>query len=204
MADIETTPDSRRAIAWHVSTIEIAQTFKTSTATIGKWVLAGMPKENKSIFDFRKAFAWWLEHIYANKDDKDQTEAKARRDYWVEKAKNLKVKNEMVCKTLIDADKVYGEFAARAQDLRTSLRSLKNRLAPVLEGKSREEIAQEIGVEMDKILSNYCRIGKFIEKLPDEIVAGLPKPTMKNTKPKKEKPEPVVAAKRPSKKKGKK
>jgi hypothetical protein len=63
-------------------------------------------------------------------------------------------------------DKVYPEWSQRAGDLRQSLLAMSSRLAPVLEGKSQDDIRSELKAEAIRMLESYCRDGAFCPQKP--------------------------------------
>ena len=56
-----------------------------------------------------------------------------------------------------------------------SFRALKYRLPPIVEGKSREDIQNELGKELNRILENYKRAGSFIPEGLEETLLSLQK-----------------------------
>ncbi len=78
------------------------------------------------------------------------------------RADNEELKRDRLKEKLIPKDRAIAEFVERAADLKTSLRALKHRLAPVLEGKSRDEIAEKLSTEIDDMLRGFVRAGRYI------------------------------------------
>lgn len=63
--------------------------------------------------------------------------------------------------TLISRDEVYREWAARVGEVKGGLLNFSQRLSPVLEFKSRTEIAQILEEEIWELLNRYARAGKY-------------------------------------------
>jgi len=62
--------------------------------------------------------------------------------------------------TLISRDEVYREWATRVGEVKGGLLNFSQRLSPVLEFKSRTEIAQILEEEIWELLNRYARAGK--------------------------------------------
>jgi hypothetical protein len=139
----------------------VAAFFDVTTATIGNWQKLGCPKVSKGCYNLKEIFVWWLEHIYKSKHE-TKGEKETRERFWAAKADNEELKRDHTKGKLILKDRVDQEFTERAADLRTTFRAYKYRLGPVLEGKSADEIMKILGDENDRILRNFCRLGRYI------------------------------------------
>lgn len=142
-------------------TITTAAFFGVSTMTISNWKQIGAPKTGRGLYDLKAMFDWWLENVYAPKNE--STAAKDTRErFWAAKADNEELKRDHTKGKLVSRERMVQEFSERAADLRTTFRAYKHRLGPVLEGKSADEIMKILGDENDRILRNFCRLGRYI------------------------------------------
>lgn len=141
-----------------------ADFFGVTIRCIQKWAKeGGMPKEAKGVYNLKKCFEWWKDNINVGVETSEEKEVRFR--YWKAKAEAEEIKIERIKGELIRKENVYGEFAKRCMDLKTTLRAFKYRLSSLLEGKGREEIMQILGSEVDEMLRGFCRNGSFqIEK----------------------------------------
>lgn len=152
----------------------VANFFDVSTMTIGNWYKMGLPKASRGKYNLRDCFKWWLENIYTPKNATQQAKTDHER-YMAAKADNEELKRDRLSEALILKDRVEAEFAARAADLKTTLRSLRFRLAPILEGKEREDIAHLMGGEIDLMLESFCRHGRYIVTPDSPAPSAKPK-----------------------------
>lgn len=138
---------------------QIAKLFRVTTMTIGNWQKLGLPKIAKNTYDLYKCFYWWEENINQGSSKKEDD---ARERYWFARAEAEEIKIARIKGELIKLDDVSGEFSQRAADLKTSLRALKYRISGILAGKNQEEIMEILETEIDEMLRNFCREGKYI------------------------------------------
>ena len=167
-------------------TNQVAAFFEVTTATLGNWIKMGFPKSARGLYDLKKCFDWWLEHIYKSKHE-TKGEKETRERFWAAKADNEELKRDHTKGKLILKDRVDQEFTERAADLRATFRAYKYRLGPVLEGKSADEIMKILGDENDRILRNFCRLGRYVGDAATaedkEIRKAAKKPAKKAKKP---------------------
>ena len=154
-----------------VGTKVIADFFGVTERTIRRWVQKGMPRVDDAVFSPRDCFNWWNEYI--NDAGEDDSNKDAKEIYWEAKAGNERLKFEKTKGKLVARDEVEKCFAGRAYELSLSFRALKNRLPPVLEGKSREEMQNELSKELNRILEAYKRAGNFIPEGLNNILLEL-------------------------------
>jgi len=167
---------------WVVEVAELANFMGVTVMTISNWNKSGMPKLERGKYNLKDCWRWWLKNIYMPKESTKKATGDHER-FMAAKADNEEIKRDKWREILILKDKVIAEFAGRAADLKTTLRAFRYRLAPVLEGKTSEEIALLIGGEVDRLLENFCRNGKYIET----PAASAAKPTTAKKKPAKKK-----------------
>lgn len=139
---------------------KIAMIFGISERQAYRWQNIGLPKEKGNLFDVKKCFKWWVDNIGVETSNKSTNDARER--YWAAKAESEEIRIARIKGELIRSDDVFTEFAQRAGDLKTGLRALKYRLSGLLVGKDQDEIMNILGVEIDAMLRNFCREGKYI------------------------------------------
>lgn len=153
-----------------VSVKIIANFFGVNERTIRQWVQKGMPRVADGVYSPRDCFNWWNEYINESSDEGDDLEEIKKR-FWNARTGNEELKFEKTKGELVSKDKVENAFSARAYELSLSFRALKYRLPPMVEGRSREEIQNELGKELNRILENYKRAGNFVpEGLEDTLI----------------------------------
>jgi len=146
----------------------VTQFFGVTPMTLTNWGRMGMPKRGRGSYNLKEIFKWWLENIHKSKDV-SAGEVDTRERYWTAKADNEELKRDHTKGKLISKDRVVREFAARAVDLKVTMRAFKFRIAPLLEGKSREEITQILSTDVDRLLEAFCRNGRYIGVLEEDI-----------------------------------
>ncbi|MBQ3643040.1 MAG: hypothetical protein II961_00450 [Candidatus Riflebacteria bacterium] len=158
-----------------VSVKIIANFFGVNERTIRQWVQKGMPRVADGVYSPRDCFNWWDEYINESAVGDDDKNKDAKERYWAAKAGNEELKFEKTKGELVSKDKVENSFAARAYELSLSFRALKYRLPPMLEGKNREDIQNELGKELNRILDTYKRAGSFVPEGLEDILKYLQK-----------------------------
>jgi len=147
-----------------VSVDVVARFLEVTPMTLTNWGRMGMPKQARGLYNLQAVFKWWLENIHKAKAETDE-ETDARERYWEAKADNEELRRDRTKGKLVLKDGVVGEFAARAAELKTTLRAFRFRVAPLLEGLKHEDISQVIGKEIDTLLNAFCRNGRYVEVL---------------------------------------
>ena len=175
---------------------KIAMIFGISERQAYRWQNIGLPKEKGNLFDVKKCFKWWVDNIGVETSNKSTNDARER--YWAAKAESEEIRIARIKSELIKRDDVFSEFAQRASDLKTGLRALKYRLSGLLVGKDQDEIMNILGVEIDSMLRNFCRQGKYIEG--EETPAKKTVKTKKKTTKTKAKPKKKTTAKKSTRK----
>lgn len=154
-----------------ITTAEMTELFQVTRVTIAQWTKAGMPKVSQGKYDLLPAFDWWKENINSSKETPETEDARER--YWNAKAEEAEIKVSQAKDKLISKADVFQEWAWRAAELKTGLRSWSSRLSPKLEGKDLVELRVVLRDAADELLNAYCRSGRFTPEQPKE------KPTKK-------------------------
>ena len=175
---------------------KLAIIFAISERQAYRWQNIGLPKEKGNLYDIRRCFKWWCDNIGVETSNKETNNARER--YWQAKAESEEIRIARIKSELIKRDDVFTEFAQRASDLKTGLRALKYRLSGLLVGKDQDEIMNILGVEIDSMLRNFCRRGKYIED--EETPAKKTIKTKKTTTKTKAKPKKKTTAKKSTRK----
>lgn len=139
----------------------LAAFFGMTSKTICAWVKQGMPKESFGLYNLKKCFDWWCENIDDNKTESDPTITAL-------KAENLRIKNDRE-RMKRDTEKgllfpkadISSEWVKRIAEVRQGLLSLPVRLAPLVDGKTQDEIRAIIKEAVYRLLTAYSRDGRF-------------------------------------------
>ncbi len=149
----------------------IANFFGIAERTIRSWVQKGMPRVADGVYNPNDCFEWWNEFFNTGSRKKgsgDGEDAESFEDvkerFWAAKAGNEELKFEKTKGKLVLKEEVEKEIAERCADLKISMRAYRFRLPPILEGKNREDMAQEIEKENRRVFSAFCREGTFFPK----------------------------------------
>lgn len=167
------TPQER---AWPIGNRDLSELLGVSQKTICAWAKLGMPRSGRDLYDFRLVFPWWSENINSGPEDKDGTITEAKKQYWLEKVRNLRIKTDALAGLYVaqmDVLRSAGDILSR---FRNSVRSWRTRLPPILVGKSQEEMLPLIESEMDSALSELAN------QLMEAKAAGK-RPVMKRKRP---------------------
>ena len=150
----------------------MTELFQVTRETIAQWTKAGMPQVSQGKYDLLPAFDWWKENISSSKETPETEDARER--YWNAKAEEAEIKVGQAKDKLIAKADVFQEWAWRAAELKTGLRSWSSRLSPKLEGKDLVELRVILRNAADELLSAYCRSGRFTPIQPKEKTAKKP------------------------------
>ena len=131
--------------------------------TLSDYHRLGCPKGGYGKWNLKQVYDWYCDNILIDPTIKrSMAEARLRREL----AKAEMAENE--CKKqkdqLISREEVYEEWATRVREVRNGLLNFADRLAPVLEHKSRQEVHSTIADEVWTLLYRYSRGGKNTPK----------------------------------------
>ena len=134
--------------------------FEVTRKTIAAWAKSGMPKEAHGRYNLKKCFDWWCENIEASKEDRDPTIRALR-------AENLRIKNEREAMKrdvekglLLPRSDLLPEWVKVYREFCQGLMGLGNKLPPLLEGLSQEEIQVALNSNHKELLRALARPGK--------------------------------------------
>jgi len=144
-----------------LDTTTIASFFEVTAKTIASWAKQGMPKESYGIYNLKKCFDWWCDNIEATKEDRDPTITALR-------AENLRIKNERESMKrdtekglLLPRSDLLPEWVKVYREFCQGLMGLGNKLPPLLEGLSQEEIQVVLSSNHKELLRALARPGKY-------------------------------------------
>ncbi|MBN2385129.1 hypothetical protein JXQ70_19825 [bacterium] len=150
-----------------VSTKKAAEFFNVDPRTISNWNAAGCPKVKYGWFDLKAMLEWWIENIQDNAADaSDETIRHYRQQYEKWRAEKIRIEVETIKGLLFEKAEVIQKAVIQAQAVKTGLEALENRLAPILVGKTLQEIRQIIYNEVRGMLFNWADHDEF---LPQEV-----------------------------------
>ena len=155
--------------AWLIGNRDLSDLIGVSQKTICAWAKLGMPRIARDQYDFKQVFPWWQENINAGPEDRDETITAAKKQYWLEKVENLRIKNEALRGEYVRQDDVLKAAGEVMSQFRNALRSLRTRLPPVLVGKPLEEMIPVIEQEVDR----------FLADMAEGLSSGKPEPRKK-------------------------
>jgi len=138
---------------------EVAAFFGITRQAVQHWLKLGCPKLGRSQWDLKAVFDWWRENIADTSSD-DSINA-AKREYWIAKAERERIMVDQMKGKLVSWKEVIQSWTWRLIEVKNGLLLLSDRLAGLLEGKSRKEIHHIIKREVYHMLESYSRGGKF-------------------------------------------
>jgi phage terminase Nu1 subunit (DNA packaging protein) len=154
----------------------VASFLGVTLMTLTNWCKSGMPKLSRGKYNLKDCFDWWLENIQEPKTQ--TTKAKdANERYWQAKADNEEIKRDQARGELLPVSEIYPEWCARVGEVKQGLLSLKIRLPPVLEGKTRDEMRDIIEKYTVALCNGYARNGQYTPVVIDKdgsCEAGTP------------------------------
>ncbi len=152
-----------------INTAKTALFFDTTSRTIQRWAEAKCPQVKRGWFDLKAVTAWWLENIFESKvDESDETIRHYRQQYEKWRSEKVRIEVETTKGNLLDHQTVVNMAVQQVRAIKGGLEALSNRLAPVLAGKSLNEIRAIIDRETRGMLENWSNSGAFIPPPYDE------------------------------------
>lgn len=173
-----------------VSTRAVAEFFGITQRAVQLWVKdGGCPKIRHGIFDLKAVFAWWQENIADISANGDESTQDIKREYWRAKGEYERVRVDQLKGTLIAREKVEKGWGERIITLFAGLENLKNRLPPILQGKSIAEMSEAIESELNLLREGLKKPGEYFPEVEFTCkTKAAPKPKRKakrKAKPKK-------------------
>lgn len=149
---------------FHCTFTEAAAALSVHRTTIRRWIDKGAPvnSDNKTV-SLPQLIAWRLDEADLMSEATNESEAGQQALMWFreERARVMQITRERLQGRLKPVEKITKEWAARVSLVAASLESLRFRLPPVLEGKTRVEMAEIIQTEVRMIRDGYYRDGRF-------------------------------------------
>ena len=149
-----------------LTTTEIMDVFDVgSSGTLSKWKDLGAKEayKGRNQWDLKAFLDWFLQNIHARFDAETFKDERLR----YEKARADKIELEVALmkgkvKPIEDIEK---EWAARAALVVNGLNIYRDRLPPLLEGKSRNKMRGIINKENNRLRNYYCEQGEYTAKV---------------------------------------
>jgi phage terminase Nu1 subunit (DNA packaging protein) len=140
----------------------VGRFFGVTPRAVQKWVSQkGCPKLRHGIYDLKAVYEWWLENIRGDGGQSVPEVEDAKLEYWRWKAKREKISVQRLRGELLEKKLVAHQWALRVGELTGALSTLKDRLPPLVEGKSRQEISKIIDDEIWRLRDAYARRGEY-------------------------------------------
>ena len=159
----------------------IGQVFGVNPSTVSRWVQRGLPKNKDGTFSIPATVEWAVNQAKAD-NIPDETEESRRwlTEFRKERALISRIERQKMEEKLISREDVVIAWVWRIGEVKTGLESLKDRLSPLLVGKTRKEISKILADEVWNLLDNYSRNGKFTPKSEaDKVLKNDRKPAGK-------------------------
>ena len=152
-----------------LQTMQICALFGVDKSTLTRWKPLGADEAflGRNQWSAKKLFTWWLDNIYQAGIENEPTLQAERLRYERARADRMEIEVAQKKELLISKEEVSKGWAWRLSEIVSGLDQYRDRLPPVLEGKSKAEMRQVIEKENWHLRDNYCREGKFYPK-PDE------------------------------------
>jgi len=154
--------DAHPSGALIVTTAQLSGLFDITRQAIQNWKSLGCPGNiSHGHWDLKAVLKWWLDNMYSGTSDEDESINDVKRKYWTHKAEGERIRVEKEKGRLVSLDDVLNAWIARLRMVRSGLDSWVDRLPPLLEGKSRKEIAKLLRGELWTIYQNFFKDGIF-------------------------------------------
>lgn len=145
-----------------LTTAQLSHLFDITRQAIQNWKNLGCPGNiSHGHWDLKAVLKWWLDNMYSGTSDEDESINDVKRKYWTHKAEGERIRVEKEKGRLVSLDDVLNAWIARLRMVRSGLDSWVDRLPPLLEGKSRKEIAKLLRGELWTIYQNFFKDGIF-------------------------------------------
>jgi hypothetical protein len=187
--------------ALFVGTNVVAYFFGVTARAIQQWAKAGMPRVKHGIYDLKACHEWWLSNIAdVTVKGSDDSMNQIKIEYWRAKGEAERIRVDQLSGTLISRDEIQRQWARRLNVVFSGLDQLKNRLPPILEGKSIRHMRPLIGDEINDLQAALVKPGEHFPKctIRKAVKCGTKKKSTGNVKPKlkRGRPRKVNTAKR--------
>ena len=149
-----------------LTTSEIMDVFDVgSSGTLSKWKEFGAKEAciSRNKWDLKEFFNWFLENIYTAFDPETFKEDRLR--YEKARADKMEIQVALMKGEVKPLEDIHREWAARAAIYVNGLTVNQDRLPPILEGKSRNEMRQIIKNENYRLRDWICEQGQYTPKV---------------------------------------
>jgi len=139
----------------------IGKFFGVTARTVQKWVsLKGCPRLRHGVYDLKAVHEWWLENVRGDDKASSPEIEDAKLEYWKWKARREKISVQKLREQLLDRKDVARQWALRVGEVTAGLNMLKDRLPPLIMGKSRRDVALVVEHEVMRLREAYARRGE--------------------------------------------
>lgn len=143
-----------------VSTEQAAEFFGVTAQAVTAWARNGCPKLGRGKWDLRAVHSWWIDNIYASKEDAPEMQIEKTK-YWQAKARVEKVKADEAEGAMTPTAELKEAWTWRVVEVRNRLLQLPLRLSAIVAGLPEPEIRARLQDEIWNILTQYARPGEF-------------------------------------------
>jgi hypothetical protein len=146
-----------------VSRAVIGAAFGMHPSNVNRWESRGLLRNpDGKTFSLPDVISWRLEEIAFDRSTTSDEEAQK----WLtafrrERALLAEIERKKAEGELIKADDIYNLWAGRVLFVKLGLLNFKDRLPPMLQGKTRSQMAQILENECHELLRSYTEKGKY-------------------------------------------
>jgi hypothetical protein len=142
-------------------------------STLSRKVLRdGCPRNKDGSFNLIKVFTWVLDQQSIELEASCESEEGQRwmDKYREERARLSEIERKKAEGLLIEKSEIAAAWAARVDVVTAGLEAFRNRLPPLLAGKSRLEIANILSEEVYQLRNSYATKGRYCPEIKNEKI----------------------------------
>jgi hypothetical protein len=144
-----------------VSTKQLSNFFGVTPQAIALWHRRGCRKLMHGRWDLKAVFNWYLINVLDLQNGEAGSLADVKLSYWQARTEREFFELEIKKKKFLSLSEIEAGWAYRVGVVASGLEALKFRLPPLLEGKTRREIAKILDVEIYELRKAYEKKGKY-------------------------------------------
>jgi hypothetical protein len=150
-----------------ISTKELSDFFEITPQAIALWHKRGCPKIKHGRWNLKAVFDWYLINVLDLQNGESGNLADVKYVYWQAKSEREFFELEIKKGKFLSLSEIEAAWAARVDVVTRGLEIFKDRLPPLLVGKSRSEIAGILSEEIYQLRTAYATDGRYCPN-PDE------------------------------------